>query len=912
MPLPSGSHFGPYVILSPLGAGGFGEVYKARDTRLNRTVAIKIMRSADPELKTRFEREAKAIAALTHPHICTLYDVGQQDGTDYLVMEYIEGETLAQRLKRGPIKIAEALNIAIEIADALEKAHRAGIVHRDLKPANVMLTRNGVKLLDFGLATLRAQAEPIAGLSIAATASVAPATSPGTIVGTLQYMAPEQLDGHRADARTDIFAFGALFYEMLAGRKAFAGTSQASVIHAIMGADPPIEALQPFGPGIERVVRRCLAKDPDRRWQTATDLHDELTWLVSTGPSAAASEPQPSQRSARARRASVAWGVSAVLLVATIGLFALARFGYLDTARTDRISYVASIVPPDGVRMPAGANHFALSPDGRSFAFVAVDVRHGSATPQLWVRSLTTGADERLLGTEGADSPFWSPDSRSIAFIAQDKLKRIDVANGRLLTLADATIDLPGAWNTDDTIVFNARGGDGLYRVSAQGGTAVSVTTVDRSTGDQGHAQPTFFPDGRHFLYMAGQIQRIRLYIVGSLDPNEKPAGLTTKADTGAIFADGFLLWARQGTLFAELFDPRRFDVRGDPVAVAEHVAIGGVLGASGAFTVSGTGILAYQTTVSTDSQLIWFDRTGKQLQVVGDPADYGNVELTPDNKQVVVTVPVSAVSAARNLWIVDVAQGRRTRFTTSERGEASAVWSPSGDRLIFSSRVGGKGSLDIFQRGSTNAGADDLLWSGGDPSVRPTSSSPDGRFVLFERGFPSVASVDIWALPLVEQQKPFPLLTTHFNETQAQFSADGRWVAYVSDETGRDEVYVVPFVQSTRGTQGAATGVTAERWQVSTTGGTMPRWNRNGRELFFVGPNNDLMAAAVDGRTPRFEVGMVQRLFELRPVRGQGSFYDVSADGRQILVNTASPTDAQAAAAPITLVMNWMAMLKK
>ncbi len=600
MPLPAGARFGPYEIVSPIGRGGMGEVYKARDTRLDRTVAIKILHmdeAANPQFRARFEREARSISQLAHPNICTLHDIGRQDAIDYLVLEYLEGETLAARLERtGALKLDEALRIAIEITAALECAHRAGITHRDLKPGNIVLTRGGAKLLDFGLASAAVRGIGSAAVAEMATAA-ASLTAEGTILGTLQYMSPEQLEGRPADARTDIFAFGAVLYEMLTAKKAFEARSQASLIAAILERDPPaISTLQPLAsPGLERIVTRCLAKDPDDRWQTATDLKSELLWITR----GSAESVQPAAPGVgRPTRERVAWTTAGVLLVALVASFARGRIGSVQRTADDERVYRSSITLPDEVtlaRAPAG--RFALSPDGRHLAFVGA-TRDGRRV--LWIRSLDSAVAQPLAGTDDPTFPFWSPDSRFIAFQSQGKLKKIDASGGPVSTLCDAASNSDGTWNRDGLILFNPGNRAPLYRVSAAGGTPTPATTLDTAAGETQHWFPVFLPDGRHFLYFALGSKRSpidpRAIYVGSLDGKEPPK-LLVEGGSNAKYAQGHLLFLRGRTLLAQPLDTDRLELKGEPVSVAEQIQMPevGDTGTTGAFSVADSGAIVFQ-----------------------------------------------------------------------------------------------------------------------------------------------------------------------------------------------------------------------------------------------------------------------------------------------------------------------------
>jgi serine/threonine protein kinase len=877
---------GPYDILSPLGAGGFGEVYKARDTRLDRTVAIKILPSADPELKARFEREAKAIAALTHPHICTLYDVGHQDGTDYLVMEYLEGETLAAKIARGPIKIDEALKTAIEIAEALATAHRAGIVHRDLKPANIMLTKGGVKLLDFGLAKLRPQAEAVMGLSVAATVTTPPVTAAGSILGTLHYMSPEQLEGAEADNRSDIWAFGVVLFEMVTARKAFEGNTHASVISAILKDEPPPLAsrLPLTPPALDHVVKGCLAKDPDRRWQSARDMMHELQWIAEApaqGPVSSHSVVRPRARFGDVLARSLVLGA----VIATLALAGIILRRVPQDTRIYRSTILATTTPD-----PNAAGVLSLSPDGRRLAFIALDANGQNI---VYVRPLDGLAAKPLAGTEGTQTLFWSPDSRDLGFIAGNKLKKIDAAgSGPALVLCEALSAAPGSWNRDDVILFTPRGDSPLFRVSSAGGAPSAVTSLDAKAGETAHVYPFFLPDGRHFLYLAQASGGVPHGVyIGSLDST----GRTRLFESGSNveYAQGALLFLRGTTLMGQSFDASRGTLTGEAIPLADQIQVSEVSAflRTGSFSVSETGALVYQADAAGGSDLVWFDRTGHELGRLGDRAKYLDVSLSPNSMLAAVSV-MEPGTATRDVWIYDVVRGLRNRLTFDPEDDLDAKWSADGSRVAYASRR--KGHLDLYAKTASGVESEELLWAD-DLDKYPQGWSPDGRFLLYVTiGGPTGS--DLWVLPLSgRERKPFRLLQTRFNNGTAQFSPDGDWVVYRSNETGQFEVYVAPFP----GPGG--------KWQISRTGGTLPRWRQDGKEIEYVAPGNTLMAAPVTMNGRRVEVGPVIKLFQVHPVTPR-YFYDVSSDGQRFLVNSSS----ERAATPITLITNWTVALRK
>jgi Tol biopolymer transport system component/predicted Ser/Thr protein kinase len=894
MTLATGTRLGPYEILAPLGAGGMGEVYKARDTRLERTVAIKVLPqhlSSSPEIRQRFEREAKTISQLSHPHICALHDVGREGDVDFLVMEYLEGETLAARLTKGALPLEQTLRFGVEIADALDKAHRQGVVHRDLKPGNVMLTKSGVKLLDFGLAKLQeaGATSPFSPLSALPTQEKA-LTAEGTILGTLQYMAPEQLEGKETDARTDIFALGAVLYEMATGNKAFSGTSQASLISAIMQNDPPtISSLQPMTPpALDRVVQKCLSKDPEDRWHSAADFGSELKWIAA-GSQVGAQAIRPSPRG---RGERLGWLVAAALALLIIALWS----GVL-TRRTPASAVIrASILLPDGAEFVStwvDAGPVEISPDGTRLVFTA---RQGEGPNLLWVRTLSESAARPLAGTEGAQRPFWSPDGRFIGFFADRAFKKIDVNGGPVFSLAPGTESRGGTWNRDGVILFtpNARGP--VERVSADGGKVTLATVYGPK--DATHRYASFLPDGRHFLYLvrhsgagSGAEPEIR---VGSLDSKESKRILSVASNV--VYASGHILYLREGALVAQAFDLDGLAVRGEPITLASDV-LWDERFSRGVFSASQNGVLVYQTGKGlTLSALRWLDRSGGVLGTVGEPAQFfngGDPEISPDTTRATASI-VDLRTGVADIWTIDLASGTRSRFTTGAGDKFWSAWSRDGSRIAYNiSSPGGRGGYDILYKLTAGSGAEEKLASEPAEFEVPLSLSPDGRFLLYQRR--KEERDDLWLLPLTGDRTPRPFVVTPALEQMGQFSPDGRYVAYMSDESGRFEVYVAAFP----GPGG--------RWQVSQGGGSEPRWSRDGKELFFFAPDNRLMAAQVKSDGASFEVGAIVPLFHARAM-GFSYRYDVGKDGKRFLVASGLPQELS----PITLVTNWTAELEK
>ncbi|MDQ6759784.1 MAG: protein kinase, partial [Acidobacteriota bacterium] len=788
MLLSPGTRVGPYEILAPIGAGGMGEVYRARDTRLDRLVAIKV---SHEQFSARFEQEARAVAALNHSNICTLHDVGP----NYLVMEYLEGDTLAARITqirtKGPLPLDYALSLGIQIADALDAAHRKGVVHRDLKPANVMLTKSGTKLLDFGLARMRR-----AGTSAAEDVTRA-ITTPGTILGTFQYMAPEQLEAKDADARSDIFAFGAVLYEILTGRKAFEGKSQASLISAIMSSEPAaLATLQPLTPApLDRVVRKCLAKDPDKRWQSAGDLADELRWVAEGASRAQTPVRLPHHR-------ILPWVAAAALLLMTLALGVVA---YRDSQQPPRLLKFFVLLPEKSTL--AEGCHPAVSPDGRSLA-VAINM---AGQRVLWVRALDSLSGRTLPETEGADYPFWSQDSRFLAFFAGGKLKRMDVAGGPALALCDARNGYGGSWSKKDVIVFAPAPSSGLFRVPAAGGTPVAVTALDRGSGTIAHRAPWFLPDGHHFLYTARNLDSEKTKVhIADLDSTTQREVLVVNSN--AVYAPpGYLLFRRGRTLMAQTFDSSSARTTGDPVALAEQVD-GVSLNSLGLFSASPNAVLAYVSGAEAEVKLTWYDRRGNVTGTVGALGLLSFPTISPDGATVAVNRQ-DAQTGFSDIWLHDLARGTATRFTFGPRDNRFPVWSPDGRQIAFASNR--DGGSDIYQKSIGGAQEERLDKDAGVPE----DWSRDGRFLIEGRSSDPKTGFDIWALPLFGDRRPLPYLRTAFSEGFAKLSPDGRRLAYVSNESKRFEIYVQTF---------PALG---GKRQISTNGGSLPTWSRDGKE---------------------------------------------------------------------------------
>jgi serine/threonine protein kinase/Tol biopolymer transport system component len=883
MGIASGTKLGPYEIQSPLGAGGMGEVYRARDTRLERVVAVKVLPanlSSDPALRQRLEREAKAVSKLSHPHICTLHDIGHQDGVDFLVMELVEGETLEHRLIKGPLPAEQTIRFAAQIADALAKAHRMGITHRDLKPSNIMLTKGGAKLMDFGLAKECGTA-PFADVLNELTVEQAKLTVEGTIIGTFQYMAPEQLEGKDADARTDIFALGELIYEMATGKPAFAASSRASLIAAILTSEPaPMTALHAMTPpALERVVKKCLAKDPDERWQSASDLAAELRWISESGSQAGVPAIVSAGRRSWDR---AAWLVAALLLLTVIGGGAA---WWLSAHPTQRAMYFNSPVP-----FPA--SDLALAPDGQFVAMVAYSEQAGRN--MIWRHEVGSRQATTIAGTEDASHPFWSPDGRSVGFFAQGRLKKVDVFSGTSAqVLCEAPHGRGGTWNRDGVILFTPEVFTGLYRVSSAGGTPVEISRPDVSRFESSHRWPAFLPDQRHFLYTAanfsGRFEKNMIY-VGALDSDEKRP--IVGASSNVAYADpGYLLYWRDGALVAQRFDPRSYAVSGEPRTISDEVQYFPQTDLA-VFDVAGKATLAVQTGKgAARSQLLWFDRSGKQVaSVIAPPGEFSNPRLSPDGRRMAID-QTDSDGRHQNIWIHELANNSLTRLTFSPGLNQDPIWSPDGKRIVYTSSQAI--NFHIYEKNADGSGSEQEVADLGVPQQGPWDWSRDGKYLLVRK------NEELWYMSLSDRQ-PKPFLQGPWVVRTADFSPDGKWVAYSSNETGNWEVYVSAFNNP------------SSKWQVSRGGGEEPRWRRDGRELFYLSGDGKMTAVAV-GSGSNFEAGPPATLFQAhrrQPVSAMDFFsYDVTADGQRFLINTRLD---EPNAAPLSIILNWASEMEK
>jgi eukaryotic-like serine/threonine-protein kinase len=862
-----------------------GEVYRARDTRLDRTVAVKILlhhRSEHPELRQRFEREAKTISNLNHPHICVLYDVGRQDDTDFLVMEYLEGETLAKRLEKGPIPLAQVLQFGVQIADALDSAHRRGVVHRDLKPGNIMLTASGAKLLDFGLAKEVVAMAGGATLTAVAT-DTTPVTQQGSIVGTFQYMSPEQVEGKEIDSRCDIFSFGAVLYEMVTGVRAFPGKSQLSVASAILEKDPmPISRLQPLTPpALDRAIRVCLAKIPEDRWQTARDLLRELKWIAEGGIQGIPLQNAPKQGALRRKTLFASSG--ALLLGAAIASVATWS---LKPAPTGPVTRAVITLPPGqrlaGLDQPA----IVISPDGTYLAYVATQ----GATQQLYLRAMDSMVSKAIPGTEGALSPFFSPDGQWLGFFASGKLKKVPVNGGQAQNLTEAVLPRGGSWGNKGMVVFAPSGTTALQQVSEGGGNPQPLTHLEK--GDASQRWPELLPSGAAVLFTTGAT--FANWMSGQIVAEWVGTGERRKIIQGGAqprFARcGHLIYAQGATLMATPFDPKLLVVSGEAIPVVEGVRQSSSNG-SAQYSISATGSLVYVPggVQAEQRRLVWVSREGAEQPVAAPSRVYRGVRLSPDGKRAAVAIDEQETQ----VWQYDLSRETLTRLTFEGNLGSNPVWTPDGRRIAFTSNK--EGPINLFWKLADGSGGLERL-STSEYINTPMSWSPDGQLLAFIEIHPTTG-YDIWILRLSDR-KIEPFLRTPFNESAPRFSPDGHWLAYISDESGRYEIYVQPYP----GPGG--------KWQISTEGGAEPAWNPNGRELFY--RNGDRMMAVDIVTKPGFAAGKPRVLFQgqYEPSPGSNPNYDVSSDGQRFLM--LKQVEQEQSATQINVVLNWFEELKR
>ncbi len=891
MALNPGTRLGPYEILAPLGAGGMGEVYRARDTRLGRDVAVKVLPqhlSSNPEVRARFEREARSISSLNHPHICALYDVGREDDTDFLVMELLEGETLAARLSRGALPTADVVRLGMQIAGALDRAHRAGVVHRDLKPANVMLTRSGAKLMDFGLAKAVGSGAVPAALTGSPTATT-PLTADGAIVGTFQYMAPEQLEGKEADARTDLFALGVVLYEMATGRRAFEGKTQASLMAAILRDEPREIGASAVSspPALDRLVRQCMRKDPEERIQSAHDVALQLEGIAEAG--SAPAHPGIAAAPARSRsRERIAWGIA---VLATLAAIAVAAWALRAPAATPPV-IVSAVLPPEGDTFTADRPGVALSPDGSRIAFAA----RGPAGSGIWVRPLASGRPTLLVAAEDAECPIWSPDGRKVGYHAAGQLNTIDLSGGQSRALAPMAECLGASWGSDGSIVYVAGRSSPIMRIPESGGQPVAID-VSQADTRRIYSHPSLLPDGRHILYTANDLERegenSGVFVATTEGKDERR--LLPILTNARFVSPGYLVYAKDGALRAQAFDPESLALGGEPIALLEGVQYVGYY-QQHLFSISDQGLLAYvEGRGMLTRQLTWVDRQGAILGTAGTPGNYFSPRISHDGRRIAYDQS-EATSDSGDIWVLDLDRGIPTRLTFDPRNESSPNWSPDDSRLAFFGNVGARS--DLFTVASDGTGTPETLLS--DEGLKlPSDWSNDGESILMQQRTPSQPNPDLMVYSFSTGKKE-PWLATPFVEKEGRFSPDRRWVAYISDESGRTEVYVRGFSPP------------GGKWRVSSDGGSDPVWRRDGKELFYLSPGSEMMSVTVGDGTRSFEGGAPVPLFKIPgSILGTGDIaqYDISPDGRRFLVNLNTPTQGQRT---ITLVSNWTSLLGK
>lgn len=871
------------MIETAAGTGGMGEVYKAKDTRLDRTVAIKVLPAAtqnNADLRARFEREAKAISSLNHPHICTLFDVGHEDGLDFLVMEYLEGRTLAEILKTGPLEAEDLFSYGTQIADALDSAHRKGLIHRDLKPGNVIITRDGAKLLDFGLAKLKIEEGMVEGISH--ITQTTPLTGAGTIIGTIQYMAPEQLEGMEADARSDIFAFGALLYEMATGRSAFSGKSQASLIASILKEKPrPMsEVITMTPPALERLVNKCLDKEPDRRWQSASDLRDELRWISQSGSQAGVPSPVSARRKLRLR---LGWALATVSTLAAIVLAAL----YFAQPEPERTVHRFTITADSGyrnVRWPM------ISPDGQLLTFRATDTLGVSRT---YVRPVSALEANALPGTEDAGRHFWSPDSKYIAFFAGQQLKKVPVGGGPAQLICE-TNGADGHWGASGTILFDNSQTDSIRQVPATGGVPVAATTINRDAGETYHAWPWFFPDGNRFYYLAGVTNSstagsaYRLKI-GSLDGSVD----TTIGNLPGrcIYAsESQIIYGLDGLLMLQEIDLDSYEFIDGPRPLAQSLA---TINENGIFSASETGTLVYQVGASVStSQLIWVDREGNELEILGESATYQDIALSPDETKLAYGLQDLRANG-RDLWVMDLNRRISSRLTFGKDDEMWPIWSQDGEHIAYSDNS--DGVYRIVSRRSNGLG--DAVEIYNPPAPTGPSQWLDQKNTMVVLELEDGFAVKI--LNLKDSTKNLAIRADGDFIAGGQISPDGRFIAYQSTESGSSEIYVRELSAS------------GGKWQVSRDGGVSPRWRGDGKEIFFRDPPDKWYAVPVQTERGFFEAGVPELLFQHRvAINNPMQFrYDVSSDGQRFLLNAPIEEESETY---FVVVLNWDAQLEK
>ena len=879
MTLSPGTTIGRYEVRSQLGAGGMGEVYQARDPKINRDVAIKVLPAAfssDADRLRRFEQEVQATGKLNHPNILAVYDVETHNDAPYVVYELLEGETLRERLRGGAVSTRKAVDFASQIANGLSAAHGKGIVHRDLKPDNIFITNDGhVKILDFGLAKLLEPASDADHQTDVLTRKVN--TDPGAVMGTAGYMSPEQVRGRPVDHRTDIFSFGAVFYEMLSGRRAFHGDSAIETLNAILKEDPPdlTGTNRNIAPALERVVSHCLEKSPDRRFQSATDIAFALDSLSDVTSHPSLTTRSDLRRERKWTRERTFWMAGCAVLLLALSALAFVHFSRSTASPVVRLT----LAIPDNLTYPA---RVTISPDGSRVVFLATNT---NGKRLLWLRPLDSAEAKPLEGTDDASSPFWSPDSRFIGYFSNKKLLKINASGGQPLTLCDAPEDRGGTWNPDGIILI--AGPQGLYRVPAQGGTPVLATKTQAK--EEAHRWPYFLPDGRHFVFLADAAMKEDHHIrIGSLDSQETE--ILFNAISRLEYAAGYLMYVNQGALVAHAFDATSLKVSGEPKVIAPSVLEVGQ-NHEFDFSVSETGALAYQAG-SPNSQLTWFDRNGKNLGSVGEPRNYLGAVLSPDGKSV-ATALGDADGRVADIWIVDLTRDNFiTRLTFEPSGEGDPVWSPDAKRIVFTSNRSHGSQINLYQKPASGAGNDELLLSS-DSAKYPTSWSRDGQFILFENWPQSHG--EMWLLSLADNQTKPLFESNSYDQYQGQISPDGRYVAYTSNESGKPEVYVQPFA------------INGEKWRISSESGGLPLWRSDGKELYYLTFEGKLMAVDIS-ESPKFHSDVPHQLLQANmKVASNGLNYGATSDGQRFLINVITQNNN-----PMTIVLNWTAALKQ
>jgi eukaryotic-like serine/threonine-protein kinase len=883
MPVESGSHLGPYEILSAIGAGGMGEVYRARDRRLDRTIAVKVLApnlSGNPEYRQRFEREARTVAALSHPHICPVYDIGAHDGLDYLVMEYLEGVNLAARIAKGPLPIDEALRYAIQIADALDQAHRHGVVHRDLKPGNIMLTKGGAKLLDFGLAKVNEpRADTSGGLTALPTATT-PLSGQGFIAGTLQYMAPEQLEGREADARSDIFAFGLVLYEMIAGSRAFDAPSQAGIISSIMTRDaPPLSSLNSaVPPALDHVVAICIAKDPDARWQTTHDVLLQLKWIAEAGSRAGVPAPVVARRK---RHNLALWSALATSICAAM-LLAWLHFSEGPAPLQPAVKF--AVHAPAEAGFLSGVDIPVLSPDGARLVFTGSRRTGGR---MLWYQPLDSLEAKPLPGTENAVLPFWSPDSHSIAFYseADKKLKKVDISGGSALAVCAANNgSASGAWLPDGTIIFFD--GGLLMRVPAAGGEPKPVFGRDVPSPKMAQLWPRALPDGKHILFLAVGPESAKEGIYAADLESGQTRMVMPVRSLFEYSPAGYILYSRQQAIVAQRFDARKLTVNGDSLPVVDRA---GVFSSTwGALpSVSANGTLAYSRPVNRTAQLHWYTRDGKKLDSIAGARNYSQLIISPDGRRVAVELDGTEKTPNRTIWLLELSTGIVSAFTPNTDGRhGDAVWSPDGRDLIYTSSKGGK---TVILRKPAGGGAEQVVMSP-EAALYPEESLPDGSILAVNLNGKNIFRIS------PSGGNPESVFHTDFESDEPHVSPDGRWIAYASNESGQWEIYIAAFPSFNN------------RRQASNAGGIAPVWRADGKEMFYLAPDGKLMSVSFKGGAQP-ETSVPVELFQTR-LRADHRYnqYTVTGDGQRFLMYEPVEDNDQ----PYYVVMNWPSLLKR